>query len=110
MDLPEIPDKPYFRIGEAAKLLGIEAHVLRYWESEFPQLKPTRAASKQRLYRREDIETLLTIRQLVHEERYTIAGAKERLAEMASGRASASQRQVVAEVCAELKDILKLLD
>ena len=82
MDKPPLPSKPYFRIGEVAELLGVETYVLRYWESEFPQLKPVRAPSRQRLYRRVDVETLLYIKGLLHEEGYTIAGAKRRLDEV----------------------------
>jgi DNA-binding transcriptional MerR regulator len=81
MDKPPLPSKPYFRIGEVAELLGVETYVLRYWESEFPQLKPVRAPSRQRLYRRADVETLSFIKRLLHEEGYTIAGAKRRLDE-----------------------------
>lgn len=82
MDKPQLPEKPYFRIGEVAELLGVETYVLRYWESEFPQLKPVRAPSRQRLYRRADVETLLYIKGLLHEQGYTIAGAKRRLSEI----------------------------
>lgn len=81
MQRPPLPNKPYFRIGEVAELLGVEAYVLRYWEGEFPQLSPVRAPSRQRLYRRADVETLCYIKQLLHEEGYTIAGAKRKLAE-----------------------------
>ena len=73
----EIPDKLYFKIGEASEIVGVEAHVLRYWESEFKILKPLRAGSKQRLYRRGDIENLLRIRELLYSEGYTIAGARQ---------------------------------
>ena len=75
-----IPDKKYFRIGEVSRLTGLEPHVIRYWEKEFPRLRPVRADSRQRLYSREDILLIMNIRRLVHEERYTIAGAKKRLA------------------------------
>lgn len=75
-----IPDKKYFRIGEVSRLTGLEAHVIRYWEKEFPRLKPVRAGSRQRLYSREDIALIQQIRRLVHEERYTIAGARKKLA------------------------------
>ena len=78
-----IPDKLYFRIGEAARLCGVEAYVLRYWETEFPQLKPNKGGSGQRLYRRRDVELALRIRQLLHQEGYTIAGARQLLAQEA---------------------------
>jgi len=72
----EIPDKLYFRIGEVARLCKVPAYVLRFWESEFPQLKPNKSGTGQRLYRRRDVELALRIKQLVHEEGYTIAGAR----------------------------------
>lgn len=73
----DIPDKAYFRIGEVSRLVGVDTHVLRYWESEFTFIKPFRGKSKQRLYRRQDVENLLRVRQLLHDEGYTIAGAKK---------------------------------
>ena len=76
-----IPDKLYFRIGEAARLCGVEAYVLRFWETEFPQLKPNKGGTGQRLYRRRDVELALRIRQLLHQEGYTIAGARQHLAQ-----------------------------
>lgn len=76
----EIPDKLYFRIGEVAELVGVEPHVLRYWEQEF-RLRPHRSASGQRLYRKQDLARFLRVRQLVHEEGYTIAGARKALLE-----------------------------
>jgi DNA-binding transcriptional MerR regulator len=85
---PEIPDKLYFKIGEVSKLAGVAAHVLRYWESEFPSIRPQRANSQQRLYRRVDVETVLVIKTLLHEQGYTIAGARKFLA---SGQTVQSQ-------------------
>jgi DNA-binding transcriptional MerR regulator len=79
-DLDELPDKLFFRIGEAAQLVGVEPHVLRYWESEF-RLRPQRSASGQRLYRRNDIARFLKIRRLLHDEGFTIAGARKALDE-----------------------------
>jgi len=73
----DIPDKLYFKIGEVSKLADVAPHVLRYWESEFPAIKPKRAGSKQRLYRRKDVELILTIKNLLHLQGYTIAGAKK---------------------------------
>lgn len=74
----EIPDKLFFRIGEAAEIVGVEAHVLRYWESEF-KLRPQRSPSGQRMYRRKDLAKLLRIKRLLHEEGFTIAGARKAL-------------------------------
>lgn len=71
-----IPDKLYFRIGEVAQLVGVDAHVLRYWESEF-RMKPHRSASGQRLYRKQDLSRFLRVKHLLHDEGYTIAGARK---------------------------------
>ncbi len=75
-----IPDKLYFRIGEAARLCRVPAYVLRFWQTEFPQLRPGKSGTGQRLYRRRDVEMALRIKSLLHEEGYTIAGAKAVLA------------------------------
>lgn len=74
----DLPDKLFFRIGEAAGLIGVEPHVLRYWEGEF-RLRPQRSASGQRMYRRQDIARFMRIRKLLHEEGFTIAGARRAL-------------------------------
>jgi DNA-binding transcriptional MerR regulator len=74
-----IPDKLYFRIGEVAKLCKVQAYVLRFWESEFPQLKPNKSGTGQRLYRKRDVEMALQIKRLLYEEGYTIAGARQLL-------------------------------
>lgn len=76
-----IPDKLYFRIGEVARLTGIQPYILRYWESEFPLLQPKKSGTGQRLYRKRDIEIILKIKQLLYDLRYTIAGARRRLQE-----------------------------
>jgi DNA-binding transcriptional MerR regulator len=75
--VPSIPDKLYFRIGDVAKLCGVEAYVLRFWESEFPQLKPNKSGTGQRLYRRRDVELALRIKHLLYADGYTIAGARQ---------------------------------
>ena len=77
-----IPDKPFFKIGETARLVGVKPYVLRYWESEFRSLKPQKTRSQQRLYKRRDVEQLLRIRHLLYEERFTIEGARSRLREL----------------------------
>ena len=82
--MSELPDKLYFRIGEVAELVGVEAHVLRYWETEF-KLRPHRSSSGQRLYRKSDLARFLRVRQLLHEEGFTIAGARKVLLEGAEG-------------------------
>lgn len=78
-DLTEIPDKLYFKIGEVCDLVGVQAHVLRYWETEFPSLSPQKNKSGQRSYRRKDVETALKIKQLLYKEMFTIAGARKKL-------------------------------
>jgi len=77
----EIPDKLYFKIGEVSKLACVAPHVLRYWESEFKEIQPKRANSNQRLYRREDVDIVLLIKMLLHEQGYTLIGAKKFLAD-----------------------------
>ncbi len=77
----EIPDKLYFKIGEVSKLADVAPHVIRYWESEFSAITPKRANSNQRLYRREDVELILTIKTLLHHKGYTIAGARKLIAD-----------------------------
>ena len=74
-----IPEKIYFKIGEVCELVGVQAHVLRYWETEFPMLSPQKNRSGQRSYRRRDVEISLRIKQLLYEEMFTIAGAKKKL-------------------------------
>jgi len=77
-----IPNKLYFKIGEVSKITGTEPYVLRYWESEFKAIKPTRTQSKQRIYRRKDVETILEIKKMLYEEKLTIAGAQKKLREL----------------------------
>src|SRR6185437_3623100 len=74
-----LPPKLYFRIGEVAELVGVEPHVLRYWEREFRSIRPTKSAKGQRVYSRRDVENLMRVRQLLYSEGFTIAGAKKKL-------------------------------
>ena len=74
-----IPEKLFFKIGEVCELAGVQAHVLRYWESEFPMLAPQKNRAGQRVYRKRDVEIALRIKELLYEDQYTIAGAKKRL-------------------------------
>jgi DNA-binding transcriptional MerR regulator len=74
-----IPDKLYFRIGEVATLCRLPAYVLRFWESEFPQLKPVKSSTGQRMYRKRDVESVLRIKQLLYEQGFTISGARQQL-------------------------------
>jgi DNA-binding transcriptional MerR regulator len=77
-----LPDKPFFKIGEAARLCGVKPYVLRYWETEFRSVRPQKTRSQQRLYRKKDLELLLKIRHLLYQERFTIEGARARLREL----------------------------
>jgi DNA-binding transcriptional MerR regulator len=78
-DSPVIPDRLYFKIGDVARICGLEAYVLRFWETQFPQLKPNKSGTGQRLYRRKDVEMVLKIKNLVHAEGYTLSGARQAL-------------------------------
>lgn len=77
VDAPVIPDRLYFKIGDVARICGVETYVLRFWETQFPQLKPNKGGTGQRLYRRREVELALEIKRLVHREGYTIAGARQ---------------------------------
>ena len=79
LDQPTIPDRLYFKIGDVARICEVETYVLRFWETQFPQLKPNKSGTGQRLYRRRDVEIALRIKQLVHIEGYTLAGARQTL-------------------------------
>jgi DNA-binding transcriptional MerR regulator len=78
---PLIPDKLYFKIGEVAEIVGVRPHVLRYWESEFSRFRPAKSSKNQRLYRRQDIELVLKVKDLLYNQGFTIAGAKRKLRE-----------------------------
>src|SRR5262245_16138828 len=115
---PEIPDKLYFKIGEVSELLGVEAYVLRYWESEFSALAPKKSGAGHRLYRRKDVELLLRIKHLLYEKRFTIEGARQTLqAESRAARSKPSKRlqqelfpsDPLPEIRRELADILAIL-
>ena len=87
---PEMADKRYFRIGEVSEITGVKPYVLRYWESEFRWMAPQKSRSKQRLYRRRDIDAILLIKKLLYEQRYTIEGARKKLQSMGMGNALAA--------------------
>jgi DNA-binding transcriptional MerR regulator len=112
----EIPDKLYFKIGEVGKLAEVPTHVLRYWESEFKGIRPKRASSKQRLYRRQDVELILLIKSLLHEQGYTIAGARkvlesgEELSPSQPSPASTKDDGSAAQTLFEIKDELRQLE
>lgn len=91
---PELPDKLYFKIGEVAKIVGVKPYVLRYWETEFSMIRPGKTRSRHRLYRRRDVEALLEIKRLLHNERYTIEGAKRRLKGLAKTATAEARPQL----------------
>src|SRR6476469_4772237 len=86
-----IPEKLYFRIGEVSRLCKLPAYVLRFWETEFPQLKPTKGSTGQRMYRRHEVECALRIKHLLYQEGFTIAGARQQLkAESKNGKSQSA--------------------
>jgi len=120
----DIPDRLYFRIGDVARICGVEPYVLRFWETQFPTLKPNKGGTGQRLYRRREVELALRIKQLVHNEGYTLAGARQALEAAPRARASqgvlpltseqAQQRldkasAVIGRARAELRDLARQL-
>lgn len=111
-----IPDKLYFRIGEVATLCRLPAYVLRFWESEFPQLKPVKSSTGQRMYRKRDVESVLRIKQLLYEQGFTISGARLQL--RSDGKSDKSQSTIpfpvqtaseIQQIRQGLRDILSLL-
>jgi DNA-binding transcriptional MerR regulator len=110
---PRIPDKEYFRIGEVAEIAGVEPFVLRFWESEFARLRPSKTRTSQRVYSRRDVSLVLRIRDLLYEEGYTIAGARRQLARAAGGepvQVPARTRAAIDRVRKEAEELLRLVD
>jgi DNA-binding transcriptional MerR regulator len=110
---PRIPEKQYFRIGEVADVVGVEAYVLRFWETEFKSLKPAKSKSNRRMYSRRDVEMALRIRDLLYEEGYTIPGARRKLREKGEvdpPEIPARTRAVLERIRNEVEDLLKLVD
>ena len=99
--------KPFLKIGEAAKLLGVKPHVLRYWESEFPSLKPKKNPSGQRIYAKADIEAIVEIKNLLYNQRYTISGAKKMLARQEEGEHVVAQSLTEKDFAQEVKHLKK---
>ena len=99
--------KPFLKIGEAAKLLGVKPHVLRYWESEFPSLKPKKNPSGQRIYAKADIEAIVEIKNLLYNQRYTISGAKRMLARQEEGEHVVAQSLTEETFVQEVKHLKK---
>jgi len=110
--LPPIPAKRYFTIGEASTLCAVKPHVLRYWEQEFPQLKPLKRRGNRRYYQRQDVLLIRRIRSLLYEQGYTIGGARQQLRGNAVGEPSAPvpmDSAVVRRVRMQLEDVLDIL-
>ena len=114
-----LPDKLYFKIGEVSEIIGVEPYVLRYWETEFPALKPSKSRSQQRMYRKRDVELLIEIKRLLYDEMYTIAGAKKQLGK-SSERTFSSQMnlklpeprdsETIRKIEKELHDLMKAIE
>ncbi|MDF1589434.1 MAG: MerR family transcriptional regulator [Gammaproteobacteria bacterium] len=113
-ELPVIPGKRYFTIGEVSELCGVKPHVLRYWEQEFSQLKPVKRRGNRRYYQRHDVVLIREIRGLLYEQGFTIGGARQRLetdlkAEDKSTQPQSDKKHIIQEMLAELEDIRALL-
>jgi len=113
----EIPEKSFFKIGEVARLLRVPAHTLRYWETEFPMLRPQKSKSGQRTYSRNDVVLLAEIRHLLYSRRFTIEGARKRLRRPSADEretdrlaAGGDARAVLERVARELDELVRLLD
>jgi len=108
-ELPVIPGKRYFTIGEVSELCGVKPHVLRYWEQEFPQLKPVKRRGNRRYYQRRDVLLIRQIRSLLYEEGFTIGGARQRLTGEDAKEDLNQSVQIVRQIRTELEEILKIL-
>ena len=104
---PEIPNKLYFKIGEVSDLTGVKPYVLRYWESEFNIVKPSKTRSNQRLYRRKEVELILEIKKLLYEDKFTIAGAKKVLQEKTKSKSDGQLKMNLTSKEDERKEILR---
>ena len=108
-ELPAIPGKRYFTIGEVSELCAVKPHVLRYWEQEFPQLKPVKRRGNRRYYQRDDVLTIRQIRSLLYDQGYTIGGARLRMTEDDGSSTTVEMQAVIQETIKELEDVLKVL-
>ena len=109
-ELPPIPAKRYFTIGEVSELCDVKPHVLRYWEQEFPQLSPVKRRGNRRYYQRQDVILVREIRALLYQEGYTIGGARQRLTEEGDSNAVAMDKALIRNMITELKELADLLD
>jgi len=108
-ELPSIPGKRYFTIGEVSDLCAVKPHVLRYWEQEFPQLKPVKRRGNRRYYQRQDVLMIRQIRSLLYEQGFTIGGARQRLSGETAKDDSSQSQQIVRQLRNELEDVLQIL-
>ena len=108
-ELPAIPGKRYFTIGEVSELCGVKPHVLRYWEQEFPQLKPVKRRGNRRYYQRQDVLMIRQIRSLLYEQGFTIGGARQKMSGEDAREDITQSQQIVHQVRTELEDVLQLL-
>lgn len=108
-DLPAIPTKRYFTIGEVSELCGVKPHVLRYWEQEFPQLKPLKRRGNRRYYQRQDVILIRQIRSLLYQEGFTIGGARQRLSGEDAKEDVNQSQQIIRQLRGELEDLLDIL-
>ena len=108
-ELPPIPGKRYFTIGEVSDLCGVKPHVLRYWEQEFPQLKPVKRRGNRRYYQRQDVLIIRQIRSLLYDEGFTIGGARQRLQGEEAREDLSQSQQIIRQMRVELEEVLKLL-
>ena len=108
-ELPPIPGKRYFTIGEVSDLCAVKPHVLRYWEQEFPQLKPVKRRGNRRYYQRQDVLIIRQIRSLLYDEGFTIGGARQRLTGDDAKTDVSQSQQIIKQMRTELEQILKLL-
>ena len=108
-ELPPIPGKRYFTIGEVSDLCAVKPHVLRYWEQEFPQLKPVKRRGNRRYYQRQDVLIIRQIRSLLYEEGFTIGGARQRLQGDSAKTDVSQSQQIIKQLRLELEQVLKIL-
>ena len=108
-ELPTIPGKRYFTIGEVSDLCGVKPHVLRYWEQEFPQLKPLKRRGNRRYYQRQDVILIRQIRSLLYEHGFTIGGARQRLSGDEARDDVNQSQQIIRQLRIELEDVLLIL-
>ena len=108
--LPAIPGKRYFAIGEVAELCAVKAHVLRYWEQEFPQLSPVKRRGNRRYYQRADVIIIRQIRSLLYDQGYTIGGAKQQLSSVEAKDDTSQYKQLIRQMITELEEVLVVLN